>query len=240
MSVKIVATGSTGNSYIFKSNNQVLLLELGINFKTILKHLDYKLDNVLAAFITHEHIDHSKSVKEAINYGIDVYMSKGTKEGIKSINNLNSHRIHLFDRTEDFNYSTINISNFKIKPFRSEHDVNESNGFLIVEPNGFKTVFLTDSYYCRYKFKPNRVLIECNYDDELIPYMPKWRARVIKSHMGLNTLKETLKSWDLTNCKDIVLIHLSGENGNTDKFKKEIEELTGIKTYIAEEGLEIE
>ena len=240
MSIKVVATGSTGNSYILKSNDQVLLLELGINFKTILKHLDYNLNNVLAAFLTHEHNDHSKSVKDAITYGIDLYMSKGTKEGISSINNLNSHRINILERTDGFNYSLINISNFKIKPFRSKHDVNEPNGFLIVEPNGFKTVFLTDSYYCRYKFKPNRILIECNYDDALLAYMPKWRARVIKSHMSLETLKEILKGWDLSKCKDIVLIHLSSDNGDPDKFKKEIEEVTGIKTYIAYPGLELE
>jgi hypothetical protein len=46
-----------------------------------------------------------------------------------------------------------------------------------------------------------------------------------------------LKSWDLTGTKDITLILISHENGEPDRFQKEIEELTGIKTYIAESGL---
>lgn len=55
--------------------------------------------------------------------------------------------------------------------------------------------------------------------------------------MCLETLKEALKTWDLKGTEDITLIHLSSENGNPEKFKKEIEELTGVKTNIAVPGL---
>lgn len=55
--------------------------------------------------------------------------------------------------------------------------------------------------------------------------------------MSLETLKETLKSWELGNTKDITLIHISNDNGDPERFKEEIENLIGIKTYVAEPGL---
>lgn len=39
--------------------------------------------------------------------------------------------------------------------------------------------------------------------------------------------------------KDITLIHISEGNGEPERFREEIEELTGIKTYVAIPGLEI-
>ena len=57
--------------------------------------------------------------------------------------------------------------------------------------------------------------------------------------MSLETLKETLPTWNLEKTKDITLIHISNDNGNPDRFREEIEELTGIKTYAAVPGLEI-
>ena len=83
------------------------------------------------------------------------------------------------------------------------------------------------------------MLIECNYSEDVLAQLPPWRARTIKSHMSLETLKETLITWNLEKTKDITLIHISKDNGNPDRFQKEIEELTGIKTYAAVPGLEI-
>ena len=85
----------------------------------------------------------------------------------------------------------------------------------------------------------DHVLIECNYSEDVLPQLPQWRARTIKSHMSLETLKDTLKHWNLRKTKDITLIHISNDNGNPDRFRDEIEELTGIKTYTAIPGLEI-
>ena len=86
----------------------------------------------------------------------------------------------------------------------------------------------------------DHLLIECNYSEDVLPTLPAWRARTIRSHMSLETLKEMLSTMDSSKTKDITLIHISGENGDPDRFKQEIEELTNIKTYIGETGLIIE
>lgn len=230
--IKVISSGSSGNAYIIQAENEILLLELGINFKNIKKELDFDLSNVVGALVSHEHMDHAKGIKEAIKSGIDVYMSKGTKEGIK----LESHRINVAEHNKPFE-----VGNFTIIAFDVQHDVIQPSGFLIYHQELGKILFITDSYYIRNRFNGiDHILIECNYSEDFIPLMPVWKAkRTIKSHMSLETLKNTLLSWDLTGTKDITLIHISHENGNPERYQKEIEELTGIKTYIAEPGLVI-
>lgn len=235
--IKIIATGSSGNCYLLITEKETLILELGINFKNIKKELDFNLSNVTGAIITHSHGDHTKGVKEALNSGIDVYMPQGTKEEL----GIESHRIHTAEHNKSFN-----IGEFKIVPFLGVH--THSNGekcpilnYLIYHKDLGKILFITDSYYVKNRFSNvDHILIECNYSEDVLPDLPAWRARTIKSHMSLETLKEMLSTMDLSQTKDITLIHISSENGDPERFKKEIEELTKIKTYIGEAGLIIE
>lgn len=234
--IKVVATGSTGNSYIIQAGEEILLLELGINFKYIKKALNYDLSKVVGALVTHEHKDHSKGINDALKSGIDVYMSEGTAEAIAQIKDITcEYRLHYLKHAESYS-----IGNFLIVPFNTQHDVNEPLGFLIYHKELGKVLFATDTYYLKNTFMDiDHILIECNYSEDVLPTLPSWRARTIKSHMSLETLKDTLKFWNLRKTKDITLIHISHDNGDPDRFQKEIEELTGIKTYAAVPGLQI-
>lgn len=235
--IKVLGSSSSGNSYIYEVDNEILLIELGMNFKTIKQGLNFDLSKVKAAIITHSHGDHSKGVKEALNSGIDVYMSNGTIEELE----LNNHRLHGFEYDGEYpKYKAIKIGNFTILPFQAQHDTKEPVNFLIHHPKDGKTLFITDSYYCKHRFnKVDRILVECNYSEDVLSTLPKWRYRTIKSHLSLETLKEMLLTMDLTKTKDITLIHISHDNGEPNRFKQEIEELTRIKTYIGEPNLTI-
>ena len=235
MSIKILASGSSGNCYLLETSKETLILECGIKYKDILKALNFDLSKVVGCLITHEHKDHCKAVNEIINAGITAYSSQGTWEALKLNHLENAYKILKVRSGKMYK-----IGAFNIMPFEVEHDVNEPLGYLIKHNELGKIVFITDSYYCKYKFKDvEHVLIECNYSEDILNELPSWRARVLKSHMSLETLKETLKTWDLIKTKDITLIHISEGNGEPEKFKKEIEELTGIKTHIATPGLKI-
>ncbi|MDU4951332.1 MBL fold metallo-hydrolase [Clostridium cadaveris] len=233
--IKVLATGSSGNCYLIKAKNETLILECGIAAKRILSGLEYDLKNVVGCLITHEHKDHCKAVNEILKQGINIYLSEGTAFGIEFKDILHGHRINYVSVGEQFK-----VGNFNIMPFDTRHDVNEPLGFLIQHNELGKIVFATDTFYLKSKFKDvDHVLIECNYSEEAIKDLPPYRARVLKSHMSLETLKETLSTWDLRKTKDITLIHISGDNGDPERFKREISRLTGIPTYVAEPGLEI-
>jgi phosphoribosyl 1,2-cyclic phosphodiesterase len=231
--VKVLASGSTGNCYIIQAGDDILLLECGINIKDIKQGLDFDLSKVKGCLVTHEHKDHCKAINNILAAGIDVYMSEGTAAGIEFKDERYSYR---------FNYLRHkvpkHIAGFTIIPFNVQHDVNEPLGFLIYHPTIGKILFATDTYYLKTTFKNvDHILIECNYSEDVLPQLPAWRARTIKSHMNLETLKETLRTWELGNTKDITLIHISNDNGEPERFQEEIETLTGIKTYVAEPGL---
>lgn len=243
MKIKVLASGSKGNSYILKASTGSLLLEAGIPFKDIQKGLDFNLSDILGALVTHEHKDHSKSILEVMKAGIDIYLSEGTIEALNLPINTYYRAIpaHLG--------AQINFGDFTVLSFETEHDAKDPRGFLIqYKPTKEKLLFLTDSFYCKYKFKDlNYIMIECNYIKETLDrnielgYINEaMKPRLLRSHFNLENVKEFLKANDLSQCNEIILLHLSDSNSAANRMIKEIYELTGIKPKIAEAGLEVE
>ena len=109
-------------------------------------------------------------------------------------------------------------------------------------------MFLTDSCMCEYVVPGlNNVLIECNYSDSKLiesinagRTLPSQRNRLMTSHMELNSCKEILKSNDLSKVVNIILIHLSENNGDEPIFVSEIQRTTGKVVYAAKPGLSVE
>lgn len=234
--IKILATGSKGNSYIVQAGEEILLLELGIPFKETLKGLNFNLNNVVGCLVSHKHKDHSQGIKQALKYGLNVYCNQNVTENIKN----ESRRIKVLEPLKKFA-----VGGFTILPFDCKHTDNDGAecpnlGFLIQHKELGKILFATDTYYLKYTFSDvDHILIECNYTEKDLEDLPNYRARVLKSHMSLETLKGTLKAWNLNNTKDITLVHLSEANGEPKYFKEEIEKTTGCIVNIAAPGLEI-
>ena len=228
--IRVLATGSSGNCYIVETSDESLILECGINIKSIMEGLNFDLSKVKGCLISHSHSDHSKSVKKILDKSIDVFTGEKT---IKELN-IESHRLHPV-----YPKLAFKVGGFTILPFDVQHDV-QCLGYLIYHKETGKILFATDTYYLKYKFDGcNYVMIECNYDEDILHQLPPWRARIIKSHMSVQTCIETLKTWNLSKCKKILLIHLSHDNGDPVKFQKEVQGYTGIETIIAEKGVEI-
>lgn len=239
MLLKCITSSSSGNCYILESYEDILLLECGVSFLEIKKALNFNLSNISGMLLSHEHKDHSKSTKEIMESGIDVYMSNPTADTL----GLSGHKLKAVEPLKQFE-----INNFKIMPFDVQHDAVLPLGYLIQEKKtSSRTLFITDSYYCKYKFKGlNYIMIECNYIKEtldeniaagIIPEAMK--ARLLRSHFSLENVKEFLKANDLSQCREIILLHLSDSNSNAKRMVREIHELTGIKPKVAEAGLEV-
>ena len=58
-------------------------------------------------------------------------------------------------------------------------------------------------------------------------------AGVLRSHFSLENVKEFLQANDLSKVQEIWLLHLSDGNSDAERFKREIQELTGKVVYIA-------
>jgi phosphoribosyl 1,2-cyclic phosphodiesterase len=245
MKLKVLGSSSHGNCYILESPTGSLLLEAGVPWPQIQKGLDFDLSAIVGCLISHEHKDHCKAVIEVMTAGIDVYTSKGT---IDCLGIFGNHRINLFCVNQK-QWSQLIIRDFIILPFATEHDAVEPLGFIIYyRPTGEKLLFATDTYFLHNRFNElNYILIECNYCKDILDHNIEAglidegiKRRLLESHFSLEHVKEFLKANDLSQCRKIILLHLSDGNSDAARMVREIQELTGIDTVVAEPGLEVE
>lgn len=229
-----LASSSRGNCFHVTDGSTRLLLEAGIPFKEIQRKLNFKTSEISGCLVTHEHKDHSKAAADVMRAGIDCYMSQGTINAL----GVSGHRIKVIRAHE-----LVQIGTWWVLPFETQHDAAEPLGFLLISQAGDKLLFATDTYYVKYKFTGiTHIALECNYDIDIlnaniesgrIPVAMK--NRLLQSHFSLANVKEFLKANDLSKVAEIHLLHLSSDNSDADRFKREIQELTGKCVYVAGE-----
>lgn len=232
MKIEVIASGSSGNCYKISNKNTALLIECGIPYKKIQEALNFKTTDIDGVLVSHEHIDHAKACKDLLKAGVNLYMTKGTKEALK----LESHRVKWFKNFGD-SYCDVNIGSFIVKPFKTIHDAKEPVGFVIYDSiSKEELVFITDTQYSIYNFSPDYFMLEVNYVTESInkseSINPDLRARIKKTHMSLDTAINLLERSDLSNLKEVYVIHLSDLNSDAELIKERLQELTGVPIYI--------
>lgn len=234
MELKVIGTGSAGNSYILTDERgNSLILELGVNFKTIQQNLNFNLSKVAGCLVTHEHGDHAKYIDQAVFYGLNVYATSGTLKA-KNVD-ITDHNVHIIKY-----FNQYKIGPYTIIPFDTQHDVAEPCGFLIYHPEMGNVLFLTDTTYSKYNFENlSHVIIETNYSEQIIEETkdPDFlKNRIVKSHMSIETAITMLKRFDLRSVKSIILIHLSDRNADANLFKNMMTGAFGINTDVAQSG----
>ena len=227
MKFKSLASSSHGNAYIVSDSDTRVLLECGVSYKQLQKLTGFALSDFKACLVSHEHKDHAKSVGDLIGSGIDVYMSPGTSELLGY-----TELVKLIEHMEQFN-----VGSFDIVPFATFHDAAEPLGFLIKSRvDGDVLAFATDTVNLRYKFPGLNILaIEANYDkhvlDRCTKLPDKVRHRITNSHMEIDTLCDYLSTLDLSECREIHLLHLSDATSREAEFIAKVERTVprGIK-----------
>ena len=219
MKFESLASSSHGNAYIVSDRDTRILLECGVSHKQLQKLSSFSLSDIKACLVSHEHKDHAKCVDELIRRGMAVYMSYGTAQALEN------ESVTLIEHMEQFN-----VGSFDIVPFTTFHDAAEPLGFLIKSRiDGDVLAFATDTVNLRYKFPGLNILaIEANYDREILERCDKLpekvRHRITNSHMEIETLCDYLRSLDLSECREIHLLHLSDAMSREDKFLRKVKE----------------
>ena len=235
MKFEVLASGSRSNGYILYNQKEALVLEAGVSLLKVKKALDFNLKIIRGCLVTHSHSDHAKHIRQYADAGIPV-MAPG----------------EVFDQPHHRYYSLspgkgYKTGGFRIIPFRVSHDV-PCFGYLIDHSNTGKILFLSDTYLCEYVFPSlNQVIIEANYADDILEENifrgeehPSKQARLLLTHMELQTTKKVLMAQDLSKVLNIVLIHLSDKNSDEARFVREVSALTGKQVFAARKGLTIQ
>lgn len=213
MTFTSLASSSKGNCYIVGDGETAILLECGISFRRIKKGLGFDLSAIRACLVSHEHKDHAKSVTDLIKSGVEVFASEGTAGALDC--SLITHA----EAGEQFR-----VGSLEIMPFETFHDAAEPLGFLIYSrADGERLAFATDTVNLAYRFPGvNLLALEANYDKDILDRcerMPeKVRRRVTNTHMEIGTLCGYLQTLDLSQCREICLLHLSSAASSEGNF----------------------
>lgn len=238
MDLIVIGSNSKGNSYILNGRNSALLIECGMPYSDIQKAINFNVEKIELALVSHEHMDHSKSMQKVLEAGIPIASSKGTFEACKISENQN---VIILSHGKKMQYKDWTISAFSV-----EHDAAEPLGFIIEHVDCGRVLFLTDTYMLKYNLGAfDHVIIEANYSQKIVDKLREGKKhnqflekRRLTAHMSFETTLLTLQRLDLTNCKSIVLIHLSDIMTDEKEFVKQCESMFGVETYCANKGNE--
>ena len=238
MVLKVLGSSSKGNCYILEASDGVLIIEAGIPAIDVKKALHFKINNVLGCIISHQHRDHSKFLKDIISSGIKVL----ALEDVFVSHNISNHS---FCKTIEPMHG-YKIGSFKIFAIPVSHDV-PCLGFIVEHQEMGKMLFITDTMMLEYVMpKLDHIMIEVNYCDKILQenidagIVPvSMRDRLLHSHMELQTAKDIIRANDLSEVKELILLHLSDNNSHSELFKEEMERVSEKPVYIAKNGLEL-
>lgn len=239
MKIIPLSSGSHGNAYVIKKDDDVLLIEAGLGSNDLKEKLwdnDLNLKDIDNCIISHLHQDHSKSAGFLTRRGINVLMTQSTITGVFG-KTVREDRVYYLEPNK-----TYRMDNFVVKPFDLSHDNTPTVGFLVMhKPSEELLFYASDTMYLAYK--PKRVhywLVEVNYQEKYLEEaIEEGRLnrdnmrRIKKAHMSLKTAIEFFEAQDLSKTKEIWLLHLSDRNSNADEVKEEIQKATGVEVYIA-------
>ncbi|WP_027399639.1 MBL fold metallo-hydrolase [Anaerovorax odorimutans] len=215
------SSGSSGNCYLIKSQNTALLVDAGISGKKILEGLEKtktNLEFLSALLITHEHSDHTKSIKTLTkkHNNLNVYANKKTWEMINK--DICKDQMKTFDTGKIFT-----IGDIRVKPFKVSHDAADPVGFSFYSRDKQISVvtdtgYMNDEILCEVE-NADILILEANHDIEMLkigkyPWFLKQRVLGDEGHLSNEAAGQAIVKLLTKNKKErrILLGHLSREN----------------------------
>ena len=222
-------SGSSGNNLIIQSDGKKLLVDLGIGHNRILKSVNYKIDDWVAAICSHRHTDHTKSLDYFIRMGIPCYGNDDVcahHEGCRPLPKV------------------LKLDGFKVQHFDLDHNV-PNTAFVIDLDSGIRVLYVTDTRSVRKRVKNvNYAIIECNYDDDTIidnMSIGDYSRSHPENHMSLEACIDYLHEIHSPSLQGVVLWHLSSSNVDEGRAMSSVMDSLGFeRVYIARSGIEIE
>lgn len=244
MSLKFcsIASGSKGNCYLIKTEETTVLLDVGISGKKIFSGMELassQPEDVDAVLISHEHSDHSKSVRIVMKKALNatLFSTIGTWEKIKEL--APAERQVIVESGKNFK-----VGDIEITPFDVHHDVDEAVGYTFKSAGRQLSVVTDTGHICKDIFDEikgaDALVIESNHEPRIVemcsyPYSIKRRILSDKGHLS-NEAAATCIGKILQNQQKprrILLAHLSQENNTPD-----MAEMT-VKNLLFDQGVTI-
>ncbi len=213
MEFYVLASGSKGNATLVASHQHVILIDMGLTQKRFLEQLSktpYRLEDISAVLITHDHSDHTAGLRFLKD--IPMFAGEGTYDMDES------------GYLEPYHH--YDIAGFRVFTLPTSHDAENPLGFVI-EDDVEKLVYMTDTGYVsennlKHMQNADYYIFESNHNVRMLlatnrPYELKQRILGDEGHLSNED-----SAYYLTQCigdktKEIVLAHLSQEANTEEK-----------------------
>lgn len=229
-----LASGSSGNCYYVGADQYGFLIDAGISVRSIKKGLTevgINMNQIKALFITHDHADHIKAAGYlGEKMGIPVYTTQAIHQGMNH-NYCMAQKISTSGRYLQKQHP-IQIEDFTIEAFEVPHDGTDNVGYYI-RTSDKALCFVTDlgeitPLVAEYIQKSNYLVIESNYDEEMLkmgPYPAYLKARIASKngHLSNTTTANFLAEHTPPQIEYIWLCHLSKDNNHPELAYKTVE-----------------
>ncbi len=240
-----IASGSSGNCYLVRTDNTALLVDAGISGKRILEGLvsvGTDPQFVSALLLTHEHEDHVKSVRVLSKKidGLKVFSSMGTWKAI-------CDKLEKVEHYDTFAGETIKLGDISVTSFALSHDAAEPIGYSF-ESGGRRMTILTDSGCIgedahQLLSDSQLMVLESNHDVGALhfcryPYSLKRRILSDQGHLSNEAagkeICRILRESEGEEIPTVLLAHLSHETNFPELA------FTTVQNILAEEGYYID
>ena len=226
MKVKVLASGSKGNSCLVLSDAVKVLIDVGVSYQHIEREFSsigispMEIDKVL---ITHTHADHVKGLAVFLRKtGLKVSIPYKMKDEMLKI--VREDQIEYLDDVNQF-------ADLEVELIHTSHDTACSVGFIIGHC-GVSMVYVTDTGYINRKYlgkmrNKDLYVLESNHDEKMLmdgpyPYYLKQRVISDSGHLSNKMASKYLSESVGESTKYIILAHISEKNNTEEKAYQEM------------------
>lgn len=195
LGIQSIGSSSSGNSYIVTDGTTNLLLDVGLSGRKIrsaLAEAGISDDAVAGILVTHEHVDHVKSIRMMARVcpNAAVVASRGTIAGCSNFQYVPEERLDRIAAQEERKFGDI-----RVKAFALSHDAAEPTGFAFSNGRTKLTVvtdtgIVTDEIYEEIRTSDILVL-EANHEVSMLemgPYPYPLKRRILSDHGHLSNM----------------------------------------------------
>ena len=217
--VTILASGSSGNAALVRSEGATILVDAGLSAKQLKERLalcGVAPEEIKGILVTHEHGDHIKGLPQwCKQYATPLYCNRHTATMVRT-------KIPEHDQWKIFETgSTFSVGGLSVQSFSIPHDAVDPTGFVLREKQcsfgfatdlGYATRLVLDSLR-----GVDGLLLEANYDEELLqkdtkrPWAVKQRISSRHGHLSNEAAAELLQQLFHEQLSHVVLGHLSAD-----------------------------
>jgi phosphoribosyl 1,2-cyclic phosphodiesterase len=215
----VLSSGSAGNSTLVCSDKTQILIDCGINKKTLCARLgmvDSSIEEVDRLLITHSHSDHISGVRFIPT---EKWMSS-SHVADAALKDMKDEKKTLDDSQYFFPYQEFKIGSLSITPLPLSHDAPNTVGFLFKDKDE-SLVYITDTGYIKDKVmnligNADYYIFESNHDTKMLYESDRSVYLIRRIHSDIGHLDNVASATYLSSLlgkktKEVTLAHLSEE-----------------------------